>query len=84
METPDLPSLAARVRFYRLQCGLTQRGLERLCQLKHPLITNIEAGRVHPRVDVVQRLAHAFGVCVATLVPCTHPPPIEGALCPGD
>lgn len=85
METPALPSLADRVRYYREQRGLTQRGLERALHLKHPIITTIEAGTYHPHIDVVQRLATFFGVCVADLVPCTHHPPLEEAVaCPDD
>ncbi len=85
METLDLPSLAARVQHYRVQCGLSQRELERLCQLPHPVIRRIERGTLCPRVDVLQRLATVLGVGVCMLlVPCTHPPPQEAVLCRDD
>jgi predicted transcriptional regulator len=84
MEALSLPSLGARVRYYRTQCGLTQRGLERLCAIKHPHLSNIENDVVQPRVDVLERLAAALGICVNQLVPCKHPPPVGRALCPDD
>ncbi len=84
METLDLPSLATRVRQYRVHCGFSQRELERLCQLPHPVIRRIERGTLCPRVDVLQRLATVLGVGVCTLVSCTHPPPQEAVICPDD
>ena len=83
MLAPGLPSLGARIRHYRRQCGLTQRALERLCDLDHPCLTRIEADVRQPRVDVVARIAQALGLCPAQLLPCPHPPSPEHVLCRG-
>lgn len=82
----ECPTLGDRVRSARKACRLSQRALERLCHLKHPTISLIEANRLDPKASVVKRLAIALQVCPSTFYACScpHAPPAntqESALC---
>ncbi len=54
--------LGSRLRFLRLEAGLTQAELARRTGIHRPNIARVEAGRHIPSVDTLYRLAEAIGV----------------------
>lgn len=72
--SPELPhlSLAAlniadRVRFLRLERGLSQAALGRVTHVSGQTIANIETGGMVPKIDTVEYLAAALGVAAGWL-----------------
>lgn len=60
--------LAANVRRLRLEKGLSQGELAKLCDLPQPRISDVEAGRRDRRLGTVSTIANALGVPVDVLV----------------
>ena len=52
------------VRFARLRAGLTQAQLAQRARISQPALARIEAGRVTPRVDTIQRLLRECGMAL--------------------
>ena len=50
------------VRFSRLRAGLTQEELSKKAGISQPALARIEAGRVRPRIDTIERLLDACGM----------------------
>lgn len=55
------------LRQARRRAGLTQRTLARRAAVPQPMIARIEAGRVMPRVDTLDRLLRACGDKLAAI-----------------
>ena len=51
-----------RIRYCRLRAGLTQEELAKRAGMSQPELARIEAGRVSPRIDTVERLLRAYGM----------------------
>ena len=50
------------VRYARRRAGLTQQQLARRAGISQPALARIEAGRVSPRIDTVERLLAECGM----------------------
>lgn len=50
------------IRYCRLRAGLTQEALARRAGISQPALARIEAGRVQPRIDTLQRLLRECGM----------------------
>lgn len=50
------------VRYSRLRAGLTQRELAGRVGISQPALARIEAGRVAPRIDSIERLLRECGM----------------------
>ena len=50
------------IRFARLRAGLTQEELAAKAGISQPALARIEAGRVRPRIDTIERLLDACGM----------------------
>lgn len=57
---PSLPDVAVRVRQMRLRAGLTQRQLAALAGCSLSYLSNVEAGCVPRRGDVLPRIIAAL------------------------
>ncbi len=64
---------AARLRVVRLSRGLTQTELANRAVVTPTYIGKLEAARVAPGIDLVDRLAKALGTTIADLLPETAP-----------
>jgi transcriptional regulator with XRE-family HTH domain len=64
---------AARLRVVRLSRGLTQVDLANRAIVTPTYIGKLEAARVAPGIDLVDRLAKALGTTIADLLPETAP-----------
>ena len=64
---------AARLRVVRLSRGLTQTELANRAVVTPTYIGKLEAARVAPGIDLVDRLAKALGTTIADLLPETTP-----------
>ena len=51
-----------RIRYCRLRAGLTQEELAKRAGMSQPELARIEAGRVSPRIDTVERILRACGM----------------------
>jgi transcriptional regulator with XRE-family HTH domain len=65
---------ADRLREVRTARGMTQAGLADLAQVTASYVSRLEAGRVAPGIDLVERVAAALGTTVADLLPAAAPP----------
>lgn len=54
-------SPSSALRYARRRAGLTQRELARRAGVPQPTVARIEAGRVSPRTDTLERLLRACG-----------------------
>lgn len=63
--------LAARVRSARKAAHMTQAALAEACGLERTSVTNLEAGRQMPRLDVLYRMAAALKMEPEELLGCT-------------
>jgi transcriptional regulator with XRE-family HTH domain len=67
--------LGEKMRYLRQQHGWSQRDLTRQLQLaRHSYISNLEAGRKAPSLQLVIRLAHVAAVSIDYLLRDTIPP----------
>lgn len=64
---------AARLRAVRLSRGMTQTDLATKAIVTPTYVGKLEAARVAPGIDLVDRLAKALGTTVADLLPETGP-----------
>ena len=64
---------AARLRELRLSRGMTQTELANRAIVTPTYIGKLEAARVAPGIDLVDRLAKALGTTIADLLPETAP-----------
>lgn len=64
---------AARLRVVRLSRGMTQVDLANRAVVTPTYIGKLEAARVAPGIDLVDRLAKALGTTIADLLPETEP-----------
>lgn len=64
---------AARLRVVRLSRGMTQTDLATKAIVTPTYIGKLEAARVAPGIDLVDRLAKALGTTIADLLPETGP-----------
>jgi transcriptional regulator with XRE-family HTH domain len=64
---------AARLRVVRLSRGMTQVDLANRAVVTPTYIGKLEAARVAPGIDLVDRLAKALGTTIADLLPETAP-----------
>jgi len=55
------------VRFARLRSGLTQKDLAGRAGISQPALARIEAGRVVPRIDTIQRLLLHCGMSLVAV-----------------
>ncbi len=55
------------VRFARLRSGLTQKELAARAGISQPALARIEAGRVVPRIDTIQRLLFHCGMSLEAI-----------------
>ncbi len=55
------------VRFSRLRAGLTQQQLAKRAGISQPALARIEARRVIPRIDTIERLLRACGMSLEPL-----------------
>ncbi|RKH62668.1 XRE family transcriptional regulator [Corallococcus aberystwythensis] len=55
-------ALARQVRELREKQGLSQTELAERAGTKQPAIARLESGRVVPRLDLLQKIAHALGM----------------------
>lgn len=63
-----LLGIGYRIRQARLDAGLTQPELSRLCAISAPALSTIERGKRDLRVTTLHRLAGALKVSVSSLV----------------
>jgi len=62
-------TIAERVRVYREQRGLSQRGLARAAGVGAVLVTKLESEAISdPRISTLRKLAKALDVTVAELI----------------
>jgi len=57
----DRLQLARRIKALREKQNITQEELAGLVGTKQPAIARLEAGSVLPRLDLLERIAHALG-----------------------
>lgn len=70
----DLPlQLGARVRYYRMQAGLTQQELADAIGTARTTISQIERGHMDIRVSALQLMARTMGVTPEQLMPDKTP-----------
>lgn len=55
------------VRFARLRSGLTQKELATRAGISQPALARIEAGRVVPRIETIQRLLFHCGMSLEAI-----------------
>jgi transcriptional regulator with XRE-family HTH domain len=65
---------AERLRSVRLSRGITQAELSRIGSITASYLSRLEAGKVAPGIDMVERLAQVLGVSPSDLLPSTPPP----------
>ena len=70
-QVPLSEGLAARVRSARKAARMTQATLAEACGLERTSVTNLEAGRQMPRLDVLYRMADALKMAPEELLGCT-------------
>lgn len=58
----------AKLKWWRRRRGLTQAALARRAKLRQATISNIERGRIIPRVSTLQRLARVLRVPLKNLI----------------
>ena len=64
---------AENLRRHRLDAGLSQEGLARVCRLHRTEISLLERGAREPRLSTIVRLADALGVPPAVLLDGVSP-----------
>ena len=52
----------SKVRVFREHCGLTQQTLAGACGISKPYLSQVEAGRRKPSMEVLKKLAEALAV----------------------
>ena len=62
-----MATLGERLRQAREACGLTQHDVSVRTGLRIAYLSEVETGKVDPRISVVQRLARLYGVSLADL-----------------
>lgn len=62
-----LPNLGEQIRQWRLARKITQADLEQRAGLSHNAVSRIECGNVSPRIDTLERVAHALDVSIEQL-----------------
>lgn len=67
---------ADRLREIRLSRGMTQSDLSRIGNVTASYLSRLEAGKVAPGIDMVERLAVVLGIPPADLLPATEPPDV--------
>ncbi len=67
------PTLGRRIRFHRQRAGLTLDALGAKVDLSGSQLSIIENGKREPRIGLVQSIADALGVSVATLLEAGAP-----------
>src|SRR5580700_3790504 len=65
---------AERLRAIRLSRGMTQADLSKVGNITASYLSRLEAGKVAPGIDMVERLAQILGITPAELLPATTPP----------
>jgi transcriptional regulator with XRE-family HTH domain len=65
-------SLGARLRKARLDAGLSQAELAKLCGMSKPTLSRYENDHVLPSLTTVRRIADALNVSVAELASSNH------------
>ena len=63
----SLPNLAEQIRSWRLARKITQADLEQKAGLSHNAVSRIECGNVSPRIETIERVAHALDVSIEQL-----------------
>ena len=53
--------IGGRVRAMRLEAGLTQAAVAGKVGVSHEVITNLEAGKIEPQIDLIQHIAGVLG-----------------------
>lgn len=66
--TPILLTLAANMRYYRRQLGMSQEKLAELADLHPTYISNVEQAKRNISIENVYRIASAFGISVSQLL----------------
>jgi transcriptional regulator with XRE-family HTH domain len=61
LEKEFLDDVAGRLKQYRLEQGLTLRGLSEMCDLSTETIRNIEGSCANPTISSLYRVAKALG-----------------------
>ena len=66
--TPILLILAANMRYYRRQLGMSQEKLAELSVLHPTYISNVEQAKRNISIENVYRIATSFGISVSQLL----------------
>ena len=67
--------ISKNVRHYRKEKGITQKRVAEICGVTIQQIQDVEAGRRKPSIDLVFRMASAFGVDSGKLLEQEEAPP---------
>lgn len=67
---------AKRLRELRQSRGMTQADLSKSGDITASYLSRLEAGKVAPGIDMVERLAQVLGTTPADLLPVTAPPDV--------
>lgn len=60
-------NLAANLKYLRKRDGLSQEDLSRLSDVSQSVVSNLERGTAYARLDILEKLAPAFGESVWVL-----------------
>lgn len=80
-----LAAMGPRLRITREQCGATLTGVSRATGIAPSTLSRIETGRRRPTLEVLLRLAKAYGASLdelAGIAPVTAPDPAPGTRAP--
>lgn len=77
---PIVKRFAGRLRERRAQAGLTQAELADRAGVAANYVSRLEAARIAPSIDTLERLAEALATTAHDLLPLGDPPDSRGAL----
>lgn len=62
------------IRFHRKRVGLTQKQLGDRAGIAEPTIRRYELGKLKPKYETIEKIAHALGVLPSSLIDVTENP----------